>query len=593
MSYSDPAAAEPATPLALVPWMPPTRERHLMDALARVHGERDEPGVLLAAVQSVERSLAGAAAAVFQVDPDAQIVSLRAAGPRWRTAERDAPAWLTRETGGIAGFARGGAASAGRWWRRPGATAEAVGSDIARVRIMVADELWGMLVVVRPSGDDDRGEDAWFIESLAEQVGLALRHAIERSELQRTLTASREARNRATREDRLSILGQLASGVAHDFNNALTSILGVTEWLLFTQTGDEDLSRELESIRVAATDAAALVKRLYYFARQKNAVPREVSSLRELAESSLDLVRTRLQARPDNDRPRIHLSIAADADASVEAESAALREVFVNLLTNAVDASPDGTDIVVRVGQEGDEAFAAVVDHGRGMDEETRGRVFEPFFSTKRSRGAGLGLSLCWSVIENHGGRIGVASSPGVGSTFTVWLPAVEPALRTPAESAGRVTDAPRPAPGPALAPYRPAAALRPAVVAVTGEAARILLIDDQHDVRDSVADMLRVLGYQAHAVATGDEAIHLADAEDFDLVITDLGMPGLNGLELARALHRDQPELPILLLTGWGNQYEGRPPADITRVVAKPVTLETLASIVRDVLAGHPGRAR
>lgn len=587
MSQSEPSVPDdPAVQLSLVAWVPPTRERHLVEAVSRVHAERDETGVLLAAVQSVERAVAGAASAVFRVDPDVQVVSLRAAGPRWRTAEREAPAWLTRETGGIAGFARGRAACAGRWWRRPGAPGDAEGSDIARVRILVADETWGMLVVVRPAGDEDRGEDTWFIEALAAQLGLALRNVIERTGLQRSLTAIRESRNQATRDERLQVLGQLASGLAHDFNNALTSILGVTEWLLLSRTEDDDLGRDLEAIRLAATDAAALVRRLHYFGTRKTAVPREATSLADIAEACLDVVRTRIDTMPARDGQCLHLAIERGTDAVVEVDPTALREVFVNLLMNAAEASPHGGDIVIRIGREGTEAFAAVVDHGDGMDEHTRGRVFEPFFTTKRPHGAGLGLSLCWSVIESHGGRIGVASTRGVGSTFTVWLPTGEVGM----SARGR----PEPAPTArrSVVPFPLAAPTAPTLAPVRARGARILLIDDQADVRGSVADMLSVLGHQTRAVGSGDEALGLADEEDFDLVITDLGMPGLSGLDVARSIHRDQPGLPILLLTGWGTHYDGRPPADITRVVAKPVTLDALDRVVREVLGRTPGGA-
>lgn len=580
MGHPDVEPSHGASPLTLVSWLPAPRERHLLEAIARVHAEHEEAGALLAAVHAVERAVTGAAAAVFHVDPDAQVVSLRAAGPRWRTAERESPALLTREASGISGFARGAATCGGRWWRQPGASSAETGIDIARVRVMRGDELWGMLVVVRPAGDDDRGEDAWFIESLSLQLGLALDHLAERADLQRAVEDARQSQVRAQSDERLVMLGQLATGVSHDFNNTLTTILGVAEWLLLSRTDDAELTRDLESVRDAALHAAARVRRLQYLGKRRNAVPREVAALDDIARLAVEQAQAtladdeRLRARP------VQFTVACEDDVDVEVDPAAMREVFVNLLWNAVEASPDGGTITVRVGREGTHAYAAVEDHGIGMDDLTRARACEPFFSTKPSRGAGLGLALCTSIVESHDGRLDVASTRHVGSTFTVWLPADASSRRV-----APVASRPRVVP-PLPAPVARTVVRRSAPVADT--APLILVVDDQADVRASVAEMLTALGYRTREAASGPEALRQAEDEDFDLVVTDLGMPGMNGLDLAQALRREQPELPVLLLTGWGSQYDGRPPGGIARVLAKPVTLDTLDSVVAGVIDGR-----
>ncbi len=422
MSDAVPSPFHAGQRLSVVPWSPPARERQLVEAIGRIHCARDEAGVLQAAVHAVERTIAGAASALFQVDPDAQVVSLRAAGPRWRTAERDTPAWLTREAGGIADFARGGGACAGRWWRRHG-DAPGDGRDIARMRVSVADRLWGMLVVVGPSSDSDRAEDAWFVEALTAHVGLALGRASRGEGVSGAVATVPVGREQAVGHVGLDMLGQLASGVGHEFNNTLTSILGVTEWLVSTRSDDQELVEELGTMRESAKAAAGLIRRLQCFSRRRAIFQREATPLGDLVFESLDVVRPYLSEFNQREHASVRVTIDTEDEVSVDVDAGGMREVLVNLLTNAIDASAAGGEIVIRTGREQHEAFVAVVDHGTGLDDSTRRHMFDPFFSTKGRRGGGLGLPLCLSVVESHGGRIAVATTHGVGSTFTVWLP--------------------------------------------------------------------------------------------------------------------------------------------------------------------------
>ena len=544
-------------------WSAGERVDQLLDAITRVHSAPDYAAIQGVCVDVVERALPGAAAALFGVERSAGVVSLRAAGHRWRTAERDAPAWLADLSGPISNLVRS-LSRVGGGLVRSGSSAREYhegGLRIVQVPVCVDAQPWGSLVVVWPATGGHAAAEEWFVEHLANQVGLALGHAATAQELQRSLVSLRDAQRELVRSEQLRVVGELASGVAHDFNNTLTTVLGTTEWLLHTQTFDPEVRADLEMVRTAATDAAALVKRLHFFGRRAPVEDRQTEDLAEIAEVAVDMVRPRLKELLDRRGTRVEVDLRVRVgEVYVCISDVEIREVLVNLLLNAADAMPDGGRIIVESGRDGETAWLSVTDEGHGMPPEVRTRIFEPFFSTKGKNGTGLGLSVCWDIAAGHGGGLEVESAVGYGSTFTLWLPA---------------TDA---SPGTATA-----ADAQSPKSAVLGSLA-VLLVDDQEDVLQSLSDLLTALGHRVEMAATGQEALALLEEHVFDLVITDLGMPGMNGLEVAGSVHRFQHNVPVVLLTGWGVQYEAVPPEGVSLVVPKPVTLESLGAAIERV---------
>jgi CheY-like chemotaxis protein len=228
-----------------------------------------------------------------------------------------------------------------------------------------------------------------------------------------------------------------------------------------------------------------------------------------------------------------------------------IRELLLNLLFNAVDAMPQGGRITIASRTVDAEAEITVTDQGHGMSPEVLDRVFEPFFSTKGDRGYGLGLAVCQSIADRHGGRLSARSTEGAGSTFTLRLPAAPAELLPPVDVA--------------RAPDR-----------TTGDHLIILLVDDQHEVRESVGDMLRALGHEVVLSDDGNHALTLAMRNRIDVIMTDLGMPGMNGIDLAGRLRVAAPETPVVLLTGWG--LEDRTlPENVAIVLNKPITMKLL----------------
>jgi signal transduction histidine kinase/ActR/RegA family two-component response regulator len=386
---------------------------------------------------------------------------------------------------------------------------------------------------------------------------------IERTEADRLLAATRaelrdvEAQVKRTR--RVRAVGELASGIVHDFNNCLTTILGFTELALGPLEKADAFFDDLTTIRTATLDAAALVRRLRTVSRPPDsALEREVVDVREIVRAMPRLALPRWSRQAQCDGLPFDIVVDVGPVPPIYVAVAEIRELLLNLIFNAVDAMPNGGRITIATREVDDEAEISVSDQGVGMSAETMKHVFEPFFTTKGDRGSGLGLSVCRSIAEGHGGRLSVASTLGAGSTF---------ALRIP------------PAPAELL---KPMPSVANDVQAETGRR-RVLLVDDQPEVRNSIGEMLRALGHQVALAADGNAALTIALRQRLDVVITDFGMPGMNGIELARRLRTVAPTSSVVLLTGWGLDTTDAALENVTNILYKPVTMTLLAQALTD----------
>jgi signal transduction histidine kinase/ActR/RegA family two-component response regulator len=327
--------------------------------------------------------------------------------------------------------------------------------------------------------------------------------------------------------EKMRSLGQLAAGVAHDFNNSLAAILGRTQ-LLLRMTSDERQRRSLQIIETASLDAAETVRRIQTFARRAPSEQLSPVSVSRLVQDAVQLTRTRWE--DDARAAGVHYDIlhipAATGGPSdeIEANPSEMREVLVNLIFNALDAMPGGGRIEIRESVGGGYVGIEVGDTGCGIAPELRERIFEPFFTTKGPLGSGLGLAVSYSIIRRHGGQIEVDSEVGRGTTFRVRFPRAHSRASAP-RSERRV-----------VLPVR-----------------RVLVVEDEPAVRDVLVEMLGELRQEVTAAAGATEALsHLADG-DFDLMITDLAMPELDGLRLAAEARTLSPRTKIVLATGYG----------------------------------------
>jgi PAS domain S-box-containing protein len=373
---------------------------------------------------------------------------------------------------------------------------------------------------------------------------------------------------------KMEALGRLAGGVAHDFNNLLTVIAGRTQLVLTGSVPPEAVHHQIEVIHEASRRAAELTKQLLAFSRRQALQPRVLDVNRVLREAHRILARLL--------REDIALEISyGEGLKRVRADPSQLHQIVMNLVVNARDAMPTGGRLTLatssaELGAEWGErhpgvrpgAFVAlsVHDTGIGMDLRTMASCFEPFYTTKEpGRGTGLGLSTVYGIAQQHGGCVEVASAPGEGTTFTVYLPGVD-AAPEPERST--------------------------AVFKQEGRE-RILLVEDEAAVRSVTRDILLALGFKVVTAEGGAAAIELLDTRRprIDLLITDVIMPGLSGREIARQVRERYPGLPVVYMSGYTDEVlaEHELLGKGATLLEKPFTAEALVRAIHTALAGAP----
>jgi len=336
-------------------------------------------------------------------------------------------------------------------------------------------------------------------EEAAAHAAEAERHV---AELNHYITEQKRILEQFSQIEKMSALGELASGVAHDFNNTLAGILGRAQLLLETKDA-ERLEKGLNIIIKSARDGAKTVKRIQDFARQRRDHDFQTVEVRQLLLDAGEITRPRWKNRAEAANINIQLEIRCDHDVRVMGDESELREVLVNLVFNAVDAMPEGGTLTLSANAEGETVDLWCRDTGTGMTEDTRLRIFDPFFTTKDQLGMGLGLAVSYGIIRRHEGNVMVESDIGSGTTFRISLPSA-PAVR-PAQAIGLVSRAP---------------------ASFKAGQARILVVDDEESVRDLLRDILEKEGCQTVVAECGREALSLFENGDFDAVFTDIGMP-------------------------------------------------------------------
>ncbi len=401
--------------------------------------------------------------------------------------------------------------------------------------------------------------DLQFLTALLTYIGYAVDNARllqeaqqSANQLQNVVDDLRATQAQLVRGETLSAIGKLASGMAHHLNNLFAVILGRLETLL-TKTLEPETRRYLEIVERAAKDGAEVVRRVQRFSRVQPVARTMPVNLNQLAQEVLDLTRPRWHNEALLRQIRIDTALDLGNVQLVAGEYAPLREVLMNLVLNAIDAMPSGGRLGVKTWADAHGVHCAVSDAGVGMSEEVRQRALDPFFTTKGPKSTGLGLSVTYGIIQRHNGKLEIDSAPGRGTTVRITLPAAETAVQ---------------------------AAGQPATAQLLPAELRVLLVDDEPEVRSALGDMIGAAGHTAFQAAGGKEALAWLDAgQPVDLVLTDLGMPGMTGADVARAVRGRWPHLRIGLMTGWDETEKlvGETSAIVDFVLAKPFTLQAL----------------
>jgi PAS domain S-box-containing protein len=430
--------------------------------------------------------------------------------------------------------------------------------------LQLEGKVLGVLIVARRASDGFVSGECEFLRQLSEHVALAAQQAQLHEALQAAYDDLKQTQAAVMQQERLRALGQMASGIAHDINNAISPVSLYTDALLERETSLSPQGRgQLETIQRAIQDVASTVGRMREFYRQRETqLALAPVHLNVLVEQVVELTRARWSDIPQQRGITIDLKTELAADLpDVMGTEGEIREALTNLIFNAVDALPEGGTLTLRTRAiASGHVHVEVSDTGVGMDDQARRRCLEPFFTTKGERGTGLGLAMVYGMVQRHNADLHIDSAPGEGTTVRI-------------EFAGVTRVAPAPAP--------------PAPTVPNG--LRILLVDDDPLLLRSVRDTLEADGHSIATASGGQEGAAMFRAafneqRPFSAVITDLGMPYFDGRQVAGAVKNIAPSTPVILLTGWGQrlQAEGEVPEHVDLVLAKPPKLREL----RDALA-------
>lgn len=428
--------------------------------------------------------------------------------------------------------------------------------NLLAVPIRHQERILGALYLAEKEGRFT-ADDEELVTTLCADAAVAIENARLVEELKVALEEIKAAQEQVVRSATLSAVGELAAGAAHHLNNILAVIVGRAQILLRT-VKDPAVERSLKIVERAALDGADVVRRVQQFSRPRAGGELVPVDLNQIARDALEFTRPRWQDEAQSQERLIEVVFDAEPVPQVLGQPSELREVIINLILNAVDAIPKGGRILLTTRREGPRVSLSVADNGIGMSQEVKGRAFEPFFTTKGVKSTGLGLSVAHGIVQRHGGEIALESEEGKGTTVTVRLPVLE---------SGEVAEKAR--------------------LSDPLHSARILLIDDESSVREALADQLAIEGHSVTSAADGWQGLAiLEEGKPFDLVITDLGMPGMTGWRVAEAVRARFPGMPVVLVTGWASTLEPGEEKRVDGVLNKPFQIEAVRELLDRLLS-------
>ncbi len=439
--------------------------------------------------------------------------------------------------------------------------------SVVTVPLIVESKTFGAMICARRTPGSFSASDIEFLRQLSAHVALAAHQAQLYDSLQRAYEDLRQSQETVLQQERLRALGQMASGIAHDINNALSPAALYVQVMRERETALSAESQErLAIVQRSIEDVADTVARMREFYRPREAqLEHAPVDTNKLLHQVVDLTRARWSDMPQERGAviRLHEKLEQDLPAIMGTDSE-IRDAVTNLVLNAVDAMPEGGELTLRSFQDAGSHRVGieVTDTGLGMSEDVRARCLEPFFTTKGERGTGLGLAMVYGMARRHEAELQIESAPGKGTTVRLLFAAAPAAAPQSRESAA------------------PAA-----------RELRILIIDDDPLLLRSVRDTLEAEGHVVEAAGGGQLGIDAFTAaqkrgEPFEFVLTDLGMPHVDGRKVAAAIKAVSPKTPVVLLTGWGHRLLATRdvPAHVDRVLSKPPKVTDLRQVLRDL---------
>jgi len=435
---------------------------------------------------------------------------------------------------------------------------------VLSIPILIRQKVLGVINVTnRRSGASFEEEDMAFLSSLAGQAAVAIERARHFENLQEAYQSLKDTQTHLVESERLNAVGQLAAGVAHDFNNLLTGMLGQAELLKMDLAHSPpaiEASRErAELLETLALQGAAAVRRMQDFTRIRKDTPSGAVDLNVVMRNAVEVTRGKWKDECLARGVQVNVRMQPGKIPLTAGNAAELTQVVSNLIFNAVEALNGGGEILLATRSDGQDIRLSVTDNGVGMSPEVQKRIFEPFFTTK-GLGQGLGMSIIYGIIARHGGEITVRSEEKEGSTIELRLPVIAPAAKKRGTDRGKSV------------PVGPA---------------RVLVVDDSDINRALFEGYLVHLGHKVRLAGNGQEALSMFEREGADLVITDLSMPGLSGWQVAEGVKKQNPNVPVILVSGWAIQQDEPRirESGVDRVLQKPCTMAKFKEIVQGML--------
>ncbi|MDH3238272.1 MAG: response regulator [Deltaproteobacteria bacterium] len=440
---------------------------------------------------------------------------------------------------------------------------------VLSIPILLREKVLGVINVTnRRSGQSFDEEDMAFLYSLAGQAAVAIEKTRQYDELEKAYESLKAAQTSLVEAERLNALGQMAAGVAHDFNNLLAGILGRAQLLqlsLKKKGADRsELDSQLELIEKLALQGAATVRRIQEFSRIRKDAPTEYVDVNDVVRNAMEM--TRPKWKDESETRGIHLENRLELGPvpTVRGCASELVQVVANLIFNAVEAMPEGGELTLKTYLAGNAIGLEVSDTGIGMSKEVKERLFQPFFSTK-GNGYGLGTSIVYGIVARHGGEIRVSSEEGRGTTFLLSLPVADGSTE--------------------IAPSEKVACIKRV------GPAKVLVVEDNDLNRDMFGRYLAEMGHQAVLAADG-KTLPILEKESFDLVITDLSLPGISGWDVTRKVKKQNPRVPVIMVSGWAIQQEDARLKEygVDFVLSKPCRLSDFREVVDKALSPIDG---
>lgn len=430
--------------------------------------------------------------------------------------------------------------------------------SLISVPLTWSGEVIGAITLRSSAGKDFVQEDLDILTIFARQAADAIENAKLYENLEQAYRDLSNTQEQLILTEKLRALGEMAGGVAHDFNNVLGTILGRAQ-LLLREVTNERWAEQLKHIENVSLAGARTVQKLQNFTRVSTSGPFENVDLNKAVEDAVEVTRPRWRDQCQRQGIIIDLTFDRGELKPILGNRPDLVEAFSNILLNAVDALPNGGCIKIETFMDVNKAVVKLSDNGVGMEDDVLNRMFFPFFTTKGRQGTGMGLAVVYGIVARHKGEIDVTSKPGQGTTFALSFGAISkaPARAVPEEVEREVT-------------------------------ANVLVIDDDENIRQVMGDMLEFLGHKAALASSGEEGIDLFKQTQFDIVVTDLGMPGISGWEVSRLCKSLKPEVPVVMISGWGHQIDEDmvKQGQLDGILAKPFEMNKIKSVIQRVLA-------